>query len=106
MSYNGEFDAFVAKVNPSGTELIYAGYIGGAKGEIGYGIAVDGTGSVYVSGWTNSDETTFPVRGGPDLTHNGGNEDAFIAKVYRLAPTWCTPATSAVRAKMLATTSQ
>jgi hypothetical protein len=81
LSYNGEFDAFVAKVNPSGTELIYAGYIGGAKGEIGYGIAVDGTGSVYVSGWTNSDETTFPVRGGPDLTHNGGNEDAFIAKV-------------------------
>ena len=81
LSYNGEFDAFVAKVNPSGTELTYAGYIGGAKGEIGYGIAVDGIGSAYVSGWTNSDETTFPVRGGPDLTHNGGNEDAFIAKV-------------------------
>ena len=60
--------------------LFYNGYIGGASGEIGDGIAVDGEGNVYVTGGTVSSQTTFPVRGGPDLTYNG-DVDAFVAKV-------------------------
>lgn len=62
--------------------LIYAGYIGGSGGDGGHGIAVDGSGSAYVAGTTNSDESTFPVTVGAfDTSMNGGNADAFVAKV-------------------------
>lgn len=79
----GSKDAFVAKVKSDGTGLIYAGYIGGSDGEIGEGIAVDNTGSAYITGLTYSDESTFPVTVGPDLTFNWGssNQDAFVVKV-------------------------
>jgi hypothetical protein len=66
-------DAFVAKVTADGTELIYAGYIGGAGSDLGFGIAVDNVGNAYVTGHTTSTEATFPVSGGPDLTFNGGS---------------------------------
>ena len=82
LTYNGgPNDAFVAKVNAQGTALVYCGYIGGAVNDFGYGIAVDATGNVLVSGSTDSTEATFPVKVGPDLTHNGGPNDAFVAKV-------------------------
>lgn len=74
-------DAFVVKVNPTGTALVYAGYIGGSDYELGSGIAVDGDGNAYVTGNTASTQTTFPVSGGPDLTNNGGYRYAFLAKV-------------------------
>ena len=77
----GQNDAFVAKVNATGTSLAYAGYIGGAGADSGRGIAVDGSGSAYVTGQTSSPENTFPETGGPDLTHNGVGFDAFVAKV-------------------------
>jgi hypothetical protein len=77
---NGDLDAFVAKINPSGTGLAYCGYIGGSGQDIGMGIAIDGAGNAYVSGNTTSNQTTFPVKVGPDLTHNG-EEDAWVAKV-------------------------
>ena len=81
LTYNGSYDAFVAKVNPSGTALVYCGYIGGSDWDEGSGIAVDSSGNSYVTGETSSTEATFPVIGGPDLTHNGGTWDAFVAKV-------------------------
>ncbi len=81
LTYNGSNDAFVAKVSPAGASLIYAGYIGGAGDDRGRGIAVDPAGAAYVMGITASDQTTFPVSGGPDLTYNGGSFDAFVAKV-------------------------
>ena len=81
LTQNGFFDAFVAKVNSSGTALVYCGYIGGSYGDYGYGIAVDGSGNAYVTGYTYSTEATFPETVGPDLTHNGGSMDAFVAKV-------------------------
>jgi hypothetical protein len=74
------YDAFVAKVNPSGSGLVYCGYIGGKKDDHGRGIAVDGKGNAYITGFTDSEEAYFPVKVGPDLTHNGG-DDAFVAKV-------------------------
>jgi uncharacterized repeat protein (TIGR01451 family) len=75
-------DAFVAKVNAAGTALVYCGYIGGSYRTMGRGIAVDGSGNAYVAGCTSSDQTTFPVIVGPDLTYNGRNDtDAFVAKV-------------------------
>ena len=48
---------------------------------MGHGIAVDGSGNAYVTGYTDSTEATFPVTVGPDLTYNGGLCDAFVAKV-------------------------
>lgn len=82
LSFNaGTWDAFVAKVSPDGSALEYAGYIGGAGRDEATGIAVDSTGSAYVSGFTNSDEASFPETVGPDLSFNGGTFDAFAAKL-------------------------
>ena len=87
-SFNGSSsDVFVAKVNPAGTGLVYAGYIGGSGEDVGRDIAVDATGNVYVTGFTDSTEAGFPdgdgfgTLGGPDLTYNGGFFDGFVAKV-------------------------
>ena len=92
VTYNGGIstgaDQFVAKVNAAGTALLYAGYIGGS-GDDGFiegheftlGIAVDSAGNAYVAGSTESSQDTFPVTVGPDLTYNGGESDAFVAKV-------------------------
>jgi hypothetical protein len=74
-------DAFVTKVNASGTALVYCGYISGFENDYGYGIAVDRWGNAYVTGETESKETTFPVTVGPDLSYNDGFRDAFVAKV-------------------------
>jgi hypothetical protein len=81
LTYNGSADAFVAKLNPAGTVLVYAGYIGGANSDAGYAIALDGAGNAYVAGYTSSSEATFPVTGGPDSSYNGGGIDAFAVRV-------------------------
>jgi hypothetical protein len=81
LTYNGGQDAFVARVNPKGSGLVYAGYIDGSNMEIGHSIGVNGQGNAYVTGATGSDEVTFPITVGPDLTFNGDLLDAFVAKV-------------------------
>ncbi|HKT78702.1 MAG TPA: SBBP repeat-containing protein, partial [Vicinamibacterales bacterium] len=55
----GASDAFVAKLNPTGSALVYSTYLGGSGNERGLGIAVDASGQAYVTGWTTS--TNFPV---------------------------------------------
>ncbi len=80
--YNGRREGIVAKVDASGTKLIYCGYIGGTSDEFLYDIAVDSHGCAYVFGHTGSKEDSFPVKGGPDLTFNGARGlDCFVAKV-------------------------
>ena len=82
LTYNGgNYDVFVAKLNAAGTALVYCGYIGGSAYDVGSGIAVDASGNAYITGTTESTAATFPVSVGPDLTHNGGYDDAFVAKV-------------------------
>ena len=80
LTFDGGRNAFVAEVNAAGTALAYAGYIGGGYDE-GLGIAVDGSGNAYVTGLTTSDENSFPVTVGMDLTFNGGVTDAFVVKI-------------------------
>lgn len=85
-TFNGDRDAFVAKVNAAGTALMYAGYVGGSDGESGSDIDVDAAGCAFLTGMTTSSEATFPdgdgfgTVGGADLTMNG-NGDAFIIRV-------------------------
>jgi len=70
-------DAFVAKLSPAGSSLGYSTYLGGSGAESGVGIAVDGTGSAYVTGWTESAD--FPTRG-PYLGDQGKG-DGFVTKL-------------------------
>ena len=81
LTHNGGTDAFVARVNPSGADLGYAGYIGGRANDYGFGLGLDGSGRAYVVGRTGSRERSFPVKDGPDPSYNGGGSDAFVARV-------------------------
>ena len=74
----GSSDAFVAKINTSGTALLYSTYLGGANYDIANGIAVDSFGNAYVAGYTNS--TNFPTANAIQST-TGGGYDAFVAKI-------------------------
>ncbi len=81
-TYNGDWvDAFVVKLNPAGTALSYATFLGGSDYDWGQSIAVDGAGSAYVTGSTLSDD--FPASSGPgyDTTHNGYAADPFVVKL-------------------------
>ncbi|MCI0337036.1 MAG: SBBP repeat-containing protein [Acidobacteria bacterium] len=76
---NGATDAFVIKLNPSGTALIFSTYIGGRNpGDRGWAIAVDKAGNVYFTGETNS--LNFPLVNPVQPTFRG-NGDAFVAKL-------------------------
>jgi hypothetical protein len=78
-TFNGERDAFVAKLNSAGSGLTYATFLGGSDWDAGVAIAVDDSGAAYAAGWTPSSD--FPTtRAAFDRTLNG-NKDAFVAKL-------------------------
>lgn len=54
-----EYDAFVLKLNNSGSRLIYATYLGGSQNDHALGIAVNPAGAAYVVGYTQSSD--FPL---------------------------------------------
>ncbi len=75
----GMADAFVTAINTAGSDFLYSTYLGGTSLDEGQAIAVDGSGSAYVAGFTSS--TDFPVIGGaPQPTNHGNN--AFITRIY------------------------
>jgi hypothetical protein len=76
-SLAGEDDAFVARVNLTGT-LAFASYLGGNSSDSAQAIASDGAGGVWLTGNTHSNN--FPVPGGFDTSYNGA-EDAFVARI-------------------------
>jgi photosystem II stability/assembly factor-like uncharacterized protein len=71
-------DAFVTKLNATGSALVYSTYLGGNTNDQGIGIAVDASGSAYVTGFTDS--TNFPIRNALQIT-NAGFDDVFVTKV-------------------------
>ena len=74
----GGVDAFVAKLNPSGSQLLYATYIGGSGTDQGSAIAVDSLGEAYVTGFTQS--PNFPLASAAQRTLAGGR-NAFVVKL-------------------------
>lgn len=79
----GGFDAYAAKLNPSGSDLIYSTYLGGSGDDFGRGIAVDGSANVYVTGQTSS--ANFPVTSTAFQAVFGGSTDAFVVKIIPVA---------------------
>jgi len=74
------FDAFVTKLNPTGSALVYSTYLGGNGSDSGHKIAVDGAGNAYVVGQTFS--SNFPTTAGAFQTSfGGGYGDAFLTKL-------------------------
>lgn len=82
------YGALVAKLNATGTALIYAGILGGNLGNYGYGIAIDPTGAAYVTGetgsWVNNPPsyTDFPLTPGAfDMTYGNCGWKGFVTKI-------------------------
>lgn len=78
-------DAFVAKLNPTGSALLYATYLGGNQFDFSTGIAVDPQGQITIAGATSS--ANFPTRNAVKDTFSGGVcssvpcTDAFVTKL-------------------------
>jgi len=72
-------NAFVTKLNPSGSALVYSTYLGGDDADLGLGIAVDTGGNAFVAGQTYSAD--FPTTMGALQTTYGGSGDAFVTKL-------------------------
>ncbi|MBK9282754.1 MAG: SBBP repeat-containing protein [Sphingobacteriaceae bacterium] len=79
-SNGGAIDAFLAKFNSAGTR-IWGTYYGGTGNEYAWSCHVDTTGSVFLSGYTNSNSgTVIATVGSHQATYGGGANDAFLAK--------------------------
>jgi hypothetical protein len=80
-------DAVITKLNAAGTALVYSTYLGGTGEDTGQSIAVDSSGSAYVTGYTCSSD--FPVTSGaykttltvPAGCNNFANLDVFLTKL-------------------------
>lgn len=68
--------AFIAKLAPAGSSLLYSTYLGGTDESVGNGIAVDSQGNAMVAGDTTSDD--FPLAH-PIQSQNAGGDDAFVS---------------------------
>ncbi len=76
--FRGVADAFVTKVNPAGSALIYSTYLGGTDFEAAWGIGIDSSGNAYVAGSTLS--VDFPQTNAVQAAF-GGFSDAFVSKL-------------------------
>jgi len=84
-------DAFVTKVDPTGTQLIYSTYLGGDGTDVAWGIALGPDRSAYVTGYTNSGQqlsgadavgaSEFPTTASAFQTQNAGGFDAFLTRL-------------------------
>jgi len=75
----GLSDAFVTVIKPDGSGYVYSTFLGGSGSDVGFGIAVDSSGSAYVTGSTTSAD--FPLKSALQGTFGGGTNDAFVTKI-------------------------
>jgi len=73
------YNAFVTKLNPSGSALVYSTYLGGGNFGSSEDISVDAAGNAYVTGWTLAKD--FPVTLNAFQLVNRGSENAFVTKL-------------------------
>jgi hypothetical protein len=70
-------DAYVSKIDPTGSSFVYSTYLGGDEDDNGLGIAADSSGNAYVTGRTRSSSFT----GSGSTRQPTGTSDAFVAKL-------------------------
>jgi len=95
-TFAGLQDAFVSKLNATGTALVYSTFLGGSEQVNGSGlsggnaIALDPSRNAYVTGWTNT--TNFPLVNPIQTTNNAvgtaENETAFVAELNPSGSAW------------------
>ncbi|MHB1459348.1 MAG: SBBP repeat-containing protein, partial [Armatimonadota bacterium] len=79
-TFGGSRDAFITKLNQSGSALVYSTFLGGVNDEEeSSSIAIDSAGCAYVAGWTWS--TDFPTTPGAYDRVKNGAHDAFVTKI-------------------------
>ena len=78
----GDLDAFLTKLSPAGTAIVYSTFFGGSGNDVGRGVAVDATGHAYVTGEAGQTSSgDFPSRNAVQPGFGGGILDAFVAKI-------------------------
>lgn len=75
---SGSYNAFIMKVNPNGSQILYSTYLGGNTEDGGSSIALDSSGNIYVAGTTGSPD--FPTKA-PLQAPGGGDGDAFVTEL-------------------------
>jgi hypothetical protein len=85
-SNGGTGDAFISKLNTSGTALVFSTYLGGTEGDLVTGIALDSSNNTYVTGITVSSD--FPTTSGVIQTTAGGADDGFVTEVKADGSAW------------------
>lgn len=76
-SYSASVDGFIAKIDPTGANVVWGTYIGGSVIDEVYSIALDGNGNVYAGGYTGS--ANFPIiNTGRSVV---GSNDMFVVKI-------------------------
>ena len=78
LSQYGDYDAYVTKMNSTGSATMFTAYVGGSGDDEGHGITVDAAGNIYLAGITDSDD--FPSVAIPSSL-SGLSYDAFVAKI-------------------------
>jgi len=74
----GDNDAFVTKLNNTGTLLVYSTYLGGSADESGNSIAIDSAGDAFVTGTTYSNNFPITPNAIQPAPAGGGDPDAFV----------------------------
>lgn len=77
-TFGGVSDAFVTRFATSGSQIDFSTYFGGSAWDAAYALAVDGSGSVILTGETESGD--FPLAN-PLQPSIGGGRDAFVARI-------------------------
>jgi len=77
--HSGSATAFAAKLNSAGTALSYATYLGGNNNTYAYGVAVDNSGSAYITGATTSSD--FPITTGAYQRRGKQGGDVFVSRL-------------------------
>ena len=79
VSQNGSMDAFVTKLNPAGSALVYSTFVGGGSDDAAYALKLDGNGNAFITGYTNS--AAYPSTAGAYNVTKNSSGDVFVTKL-------------------------